>query len=101
MQALCEQLWGRCLRCAIDFIRVFVVDRGFRDIREYLECKAFVAKMPDIIPSGESQLSDTLANNSLIIRLITKVRFVEVIMGILKFASRILIVYGISNRLLI
>jgi len=57
--------------------------------------------MPDIIPSGENQLSDTLANNSLIIRLVTKVRFVEVIMGILKFASRILIVYGISNRLLI
>jgi len=33
---------------------VFVVDRDFRDIREYLERKRFVVKIPDIIPPGES-----------------------------------------------
>jgi len=39
---------------------VFVVDRGFRVIREYLERKGFVVKMPDIIPPGECRLNDTL-----------------------------------------
>ena len=32
------------------------VDRDFRDIREYLERKEFVVKIPDIIPPDESQL---------------------------------------------
>jgi len=43
---------------------VFVVDRGFRVIREYLERKGFVVKMPDIIPSNESHLSDMLSNGA-------------------------------------
>jgi len=65
-----------------------------RDIREYLERKGFVIKMPDIILSSESRLSDTLGNNS---RLVTKVRL-EVINEHLKtcFAYFNLIIYRVS-----
>ena len=65
---------------------IFVVDRGFRDVKAYLESQKFVVKMPDIIPAGETQLGDVLANRK---RLVTKVRFVvEVINGHLKTCFR-------------
>ena len=79
MQTSCEQLWKRCLKCVIDFMRLYLLLRSFRDLREYLERKGFVIKMPDIIPPDESQLSDTLGNN---LRLVIKIMFVvEVING--------------------
>lgn len=65
---------------------VFVVDRGFRDVKQYLERERFVVKIPYIIPPGESQLSDVIANRS---RLITKIKFiVEAINGHLKTCFR-------------
>ena len=61
---------------------VFVVDRGFRDVKTYLEHRGCIVKMPEIIPAGESQLSDLQASR---LRLVTKVRFVvEIINGQLK-----------------
>ncbi|KAH0534761.1 hypothetical protein KQX54_008093 [Cotesia glomerata] len=61
---------------------VFVVDKGFRDAVNYLQDKGFIAKLPDSIPAGESQLTDLNANHS---RIVTKIRYVvETINGHLK-----------------
>lgn len=65
---------------------IFVVDRGFRDATSYLKNNGFTVKMPELVPSGQSQLSDLSANRS---RLVTKIRYVvETINGNLKTMFR-------------
>ena len=61
---------------------VFIVDRGFRDVIPDLTNLGYDVKLPELIPNGETQLSDISANRS---RLVTKCRFVvETINGHLK-----------------
>jgi DNA-dependent RNA polymerase auxiliary subunit epsilon len=51
----------------------FVLDRGFRDAREFMESKDYQVKMPGFIPAGSKQLSCIDANSS---RLVIKVRYI-------------------------
>ena len=58
----------------------FVLDRGFRDVIQFLEKKNFSAKTPSIKKRNESQLNAQAANNS---RLVTNIRWVvEAVHGI-------------------
>lgn len=61
---------------------VFLVDRGFRDVKSYLEEKGYTVKMPECLSKNQKQLTTEQANKS---RLVTKVRYmVEVVNGKLK-----------------
>ena len=61
---------------------VFVLDRGFRDVVEYLKSKKFVPLLPSFKPKNDKQLSCKEANFS---RTVTKVRWVvEAVHGIIK-----------------
>ena len=60
---------------------IFILDRGFRDVRHFLEERGFVVLMPSF-KGKEKQLSTSDANNS---RFVTKLRWViEAVHGIIK-----------------
>ncbi len=61
---------------------VLIVDRGFRDVKEFLEKVGLSVYFPSFLKKGEKQLEDEEANKS---RLVTKVRWVvEVVNARLK-----------------
>ena len=66
---------------------VFLANRGFQDVKEYLKERLHVkVKMPKFLQSGRCQLRDIAANKS---RLVTKCRYVvEAINGKLKSIFR-------------
>ncbi|XP_043287510.1 uncharacterized protein [Venturia canescens] len=75
---------------------MFVVDRGFRDVKEYLEELGFQVLMP-ALKGKRSQLTTTESNES---RFVTKVRWVvEAVHGILKQKYRVLD-HKLDNKLL-
>lgn len=66
---------------------IFVVDRGFRDVVEYLQSKGYLVFMP-AMKGNSKQLTTEDANNS---RFVTKVRWVvEAVHGILKQKYKLL-----------
>ncbi len=61
---------------------ILIVDRGFRDVKEFLERIGLSVFYPSFKARGESQLEDLEANKS---RLVTKIRWVvEVVNARLK-----------------
>lgn len=61
---------------------VFIVDRGFRDAKTFLERKGFKVRMPELKPKSQNQLTTDQANKS---RFVTKIRYmVEIVNGKLK-----------------
>ncbi len=61
---------------------ILIVDRGFRDVKEFLERIGLSVLYPHFMQPGQSQLDDEAANQS---RLVTKVRWVvEVVNARLK-----------------
>ena len=61
---------------------ILIVDRGFRDVKEFLEAVGLSVYYPSFLQRGQSQLDDREANKS---RLVTKVRWVvEVVNSRLK-----------------
>ena len=61
---------------------LFIVDRGFRDCKEFLKELGFFVEMPALMNKKEKQLSTLLANKT---RIVTKLRWVvEAIHGIIK-----------------
>lgn len=61
---------------------LFIVDRGFRDVLEYLDSVGFDTKMPDYLAKNQKQHDVLEANES---RLVTKIRWVvEAVNGLIK-----------------
>lgn len=66
---------------------VFVLDRGFRDVQNYLETKGYVVLMP-ALKGNRKQLSTKECNES---RFVTKLRWiVEWVHGVIKQKNRLL-----------
>ena len=66
----------------IRILDILIVDRGFRDVKEFLERLGLSVFYPHFMERGQSQLDDEAANKS---RLVTKVRWVvEVVNARLK-----------------
>jgi hypothetical protein len=56
---------------------IFVLDRGYLDVKDYLENQGFKVAMPAFLPKKQKQLSASEANRS---RIVTRVRFtVEIV----------------------
>jgi hypothetical protein len=67
---------------------IFLLDRGFRNVRDYLATNGFVAKCPAFVPTTQKQLTTIEANQT---RLVTKCRYVvEVTNAFLKTCFRAL-----------
>ena len=77
---------------------LFIVDRGFRDCKEFLKELGFFVEMPALMNKKEKQLSTLLANKT---RIVTKLRWVvEAIHGIIKQKWKLLN-WEIKNQSLI
>ena len=75
---------------------IFVLDRGFRDVKDALEKKGFTVLMP-ALKGNRKQLSTEESNES---RFVTKVRWVvEAVHGVLKQKYRLLD-HKIDNKLI-
>lgn len=65
---------GKQIEERLEHNDVFVLDRGFRDVKQYLERKGFIVKMPEFIEKNTiGQLTTIQANSS---RMVTACRYV-------------------------
>ena len=66
----------------VRILDILIVDRGFRDVKEFLERLGLAVYYPAFMKPGQRQLDDLDANQS---RLVTKIRWVvEVVNARLK-----------------